>query len=153
MTSGIGSVAFTRGGNRFCLPIGDSSARPSTKVLGRDPEPGTPPAASLRDGQPETFPREPSFDGGAGSSSVGPEMWIRLEDLAVASVVGSPDRIAGAARPPAERQRVIGEEAAAIAFSAARTGQAGRGRVAGVRSGGNIDTRTLVTILQGRTVC
>ena len=50
-----------------------------------------------------------------------------------------------------ERNRVIVEGAAATAVAAALSAQAGSGRIACIVSGGNIDTKTLVKILQGGT--
>jgi threonine dehydratase len=48
-----------------------------------------------------------------------------------------------------ERNRVVPEGAAATSVAAALAGMAGGGKIAAVLSGGNIDVKTLVTILEG----
>jgi threonine dehydratase len=48
-----------------------------------------------------------------------------------------------------ERTRVIPEGAGAVATAAALAGMAGTGKIVNLVSGGNIDTKKLITILQG----
>jgi threonine dehydratase len=81
---------------------------------------------------------KPSFVDGAGGKSVLETMWPLLSTLA-GSIVVSLDEAARAMRLVAERARVIAEGAAGCAVAAAISGQAGRGRIVAVVSGGNID--------------
>jgi threonine dehydratase len=49
-----------------------------------------------------------------------------------------------------ERHRIIAEGAGAAPVAAALAGQAGKGKVVCVVSGGNLDMRDLLDILEGR---
>ncbi|MDQ6920018.1 MAG: pyridoxal-5'-phosphate-dependent protein subunit beta, partial [Candidatus Dormibacteraeota bacterium] len=64
------------------------------------------------------------------------------------SVVVSLDEVRNSIRLLAERARVIAEGAGAAPVAAALSGRAGSGAVACVVSGGNLDRKTLVEILQ-----
>ncbi|MEZ4499935.1 MAG: hypothetical protein R2839_07600 [Thermomicrobiales bacterium] len=65
------------------------------------------------------------------------------------SLVVSPEQTAAALRLIVERNRVVPEGAGATATAAALAGMAGGGKVVALVSGGNIDIRNLVTILEG----
>jgi threonine dehydratase len=58
--------------------------------------------------------------------------------------------ISDAVRTLFERNKVIAEGAGAAPVAAALAGRGGRGKVACVISGGNLDTRYLVDILRGK---
>ena len=91
----------------------------------------------------------PSIADGISDTFVNPEMLDLARQLVDGSIVVDPEQTAAALRLIAERNRVIAEGAAATAVAAALTGRAGSGRIACIISGGNIDTATLTTILQG----
>ena len=57
--------------------------------------------------------------------------------------------IASAVRLLAERNRFVAEGAGAASVAAALSGKAGKGKIACVVSGGNIDLDKFVKILQG----
>jgi threonine dehydratase len=124
--------------------------RPQTKVYASEIETGAPFAASLAAGHPVEVPFTPSFVDGISDSYVNPEMLELARQLVDGAIVVDREQTAAAARLVMERSRVIPEGAAATAV-AALSGQAGSGRIACIVSGGNIDTKTLVTILQGDT--
>jgi threonine dehydratase len=88
-----------------------------------------------------------SFVDGAGGKSVLPRMWPLLSDLVAGSIVVPLDEAAKAMRLVAERVHVIAEGAAACAVAAARSGQAGSGKVVAVVSGGNIDLKKFCEIV------
>ena len=78
-------------------------------------------------------------------------MFALAKALLDGSLTSSLEEIASAIRLLVERNRVVAEGAGAASVAAALAGKAGTGRVVCVVSGGNIDTATLVTILQGKT--
>jgi threonine dehydratase len=49
-----------------------------------------------------------------------------------------------------ERNRIVAEGAGAISVAAARSGQVKANKIVCVVSGGNLDTRRLIPILEGR---
>jgi threonine dehydratase len=115
-------------------------ARPDVKVYAAEPETAAPLASSFRAGRAVYFENwQPSFVDGAGGKSVLQTMWPLLSSLVDASIVVPLDAIAGAMKLVAQRGRVVAEGAGAAAVAAALTGEAGRGKVVAVVSGGNID--------------
>jgi threonine dehydratase len=121
--------------------------RPETRLIAAEPETAAPLAASLAAGRPVHFPGwAASFVDGAGGRSVLDSMWPLLRGVAASIVVPLPD-VARAMRLTAERTHVIAEGAAACAIAAALGGQAGRGKVVAVVSGGNIDLATFASLV------
>jgi threonine dehydratase len=108
-------------------------------------------AASFDAGHPVVVPFTPSFVDGISDAYVNPEMFALARQLVDGIIVVDHEQTAAAARLVLERNRVVIEGAAATAVAAALGGQAGSGRIACVVSGGNIDARTLITILSGDT--
>ena len=96
-------------------------------------------------------PFTPSFADGISDSYVDPEMLELAQKVVDCAIVVNATQTAAAARLVMERNRVIAEGAAATAVAAALTGRAGAGRIVCIVSGGNIDTRRLITILEGGT--
>jgi threonine dehydratase len=123
--------------------------KPGCRVLAAEVETAAPLAASLAAGRAAQVARVPSFVDGIGGPSVQPNMFELARALLDGSVVVSLEEIKAAIRLLADRSRVIAEGAGAAALAAALSGRAGSGRVACVVSGGNLDRRTLVEILQG----
>jgi threonine dehydratase len=78
-------------------------------------------------------------------------MFALAHELVAGSIVVSVDEIASAVRLLAERNRAVAEGAGAAPVAAALTGRAGKGKIACVVSGGNIESEVLQTILAGRT--
>ncbi len=112
---------------------------PQVKVYAAETETAAPLAAALAAGQPVEVAYRPSFVDGIGSRKVFPAMFERARGLLDGALVVSLEEAAAAMKLAAERNHVILEGAAACALAAALSGRAGRGRVAAIASGGNID--------------
>jgi threonine dehydratase len=126
------------------LIVGVSSAvkalKPEIKVLGAEPETAAPAALSFKMGSPQVFKEwKASFVDGAGGQSLFPRMWQRMEPLVDGCFVVSLDETRHAMRLMAENARIISEGAGALPLAAALTGNAGRGPIVAIVSGGNID--------------
>jgi threonine dehydratase len=91
----------------------------------------------------------PSFVDGIGAKGVLAEMWPLASSLLDGSLVMELWEVADAIRLMAERNRIIAEGAGAVPVAAALAEKAGGGKLACVVSGGNIDTRYLIQILNG----
>jgi threonine dehydratase len=114
-------------------------------------EAARPAAAALENGRPVTVPHQQSFVDGMGSSTVLPEMWPLLREVADEAACVSFAQIAGAIRMLATRHHLIVEAAGAAALAAATAGLAGRGNIVCIISGGNIDAAKLGAILNGQS--
>src|SRR6185312_8459571 len=90
-----------------------------------------------------------SFVDGIGSGMVLEEMWPLIQETTDAAVSVSLKEIADAIRLLAKKHRVIAEGAGAASVAAALSGQAGKGNIVCVVSGGNIDASKLAVILSG----
>jgi len=122
--------------------------RPQTKVFAAEPETAAPLSASLAAGQPMYFAGwRASFVDGAGGKSVLETMWPLLREVS-GSIVVTLDEVARAIRVVAERAHVIAEGAAGCAVAAALSGRAGRGKIAAIVSGGNIDLSRFFEIIK-----
>jgi threonine dehydratase len=124
---------------------------PTTKIYVCEPDNGAPVTAALANGGvPTPVDFTPSFVDGAGSGSLLPTMWRHAQPLISGSFAISLEETAAAIRLLLERARIVAEGAAGLAVAAALAGRAGSGRVVCIVSGGNIDTRRLAAILEGR---
>ncbi len=123
--------------------------KPGIKVWGAEPETAAPLARSFASGSAQPFPEwEASFVDGAGGRSVFPRMWERMRSLVEGSIVVTLDETRRAMRLMAEKSRVIAEGAGALSLAAALTGQAGRGPIVAIVSGGNVDLKKYCEILE-----
>ena len=124
-----------------------SALKPDTKVFAAEPETASPLSASMAAGRPLYFDQwKASFVDGCGGKSVLETMWPLLSRLA-GSIVVPLEEVAGAMKFAAERARLITEGAAGCAIAAAMSGQAGRGKVVAVVSGGNIDLTRFASLV------
>ena len=122
--------------------------RPQTKVFAAEPETAAPLSASLAAGRPMYFAGwRASFVDGAGGKSVLETMWPLLREVS-GSIVVTLDDVARAIRVVAERAHIIAEGAAGCAVAAALSGRAGRGKIAAIVSGGNIDLSRFFEIIK-----
>lgn len=145
-------IAPWGGGGLLCgLASAVKALRPQTKLYASEVDTGAPFAASFAAGHPVTVPYTPSFVDGISYSLVPPEMFELAQKLVDGGIVVDRAQTAAAARLVIERNRVIAEGAAATAVAAAITGQAGAGAIVCIVSGGNIDPKKLITILEGGT--
>ena len=140
-------VPFGGGGLVCGIASALRSLAPSCKVYACEVETASPLAASLAAGEPVEVEHRRSFVDGIGGPRVFPEMFALTCELVAGSIVLSVDEIARAVRLLAERNHVVAEGAGAAPVAAALTGRAGKGKIACVVSGGNIDTEVLQTIL------
>jgi len=136
------AVIASIGGGGLITGVGSAvkALKPEIKVWGAEPETAAPMATSLAQGSPQKFEGwKASFVDGAGGQSVFPRMWERMRAIVEGSIVVSLDDTRRAMRLMAEKARVISEGAGALPLAAALTGQAGRGPIVAIVSGGNID--------------
>ncbi len=147
----VEAVIVPWGGGGLCCGIASAikALRPQTRVYASEIDTGAPLAPSLAAGRPVEVPYVPSFADGIGSPFINAEMFDLAQRLLDGAIVVSREETAAAARLIIERNRVVPEGAAATSVAAALTGRAGRGPIACLVSGGNVDTQTLTTILQG----
>jgi threonine dehydratase len=150
----VDAVIAPLGGGGLLAGIGCAirALRPEAHVYAAEPETAAPLSVSFRAGEASRFDAwQPSFVDGAGGKSVLETMWPLLRTMAGSIVVSLPE-IAAAMKIVAERARVIAEGAGACAVAAALRGDAGRGKVVAIVSGGNIDLSTFASLV-GASPC
>jgi len=147
----IDTVLVPLGGGGLVTGIASAvkQTSPATQVLAVEPETAAPLTESFRAGEPRAVDYKASFIDGAGSGSVLPRMWPRLQEALDGAVVVSIEQTAAAVRLLAQRAKVVAEGAGALSLAAALAGLGGAGRVVCVVSGGNIDSAVLARILAG----
>jgi threonine dehydratase len=144
-------VPFGGGGLSCGIASALRALSPKTKVYAAEADTSAPLAASLAKGEASEIAHKRTFVDGIGGPRVFPEMFTLAKELLAGSLLASLDEIAAAIRLLVERNRVVAEGAAGAAVAATLAGRAGTGKVVAIVSGGNIDTKTLATILEGRT--
>ncbi len=142
-------VASVGGGGLLAgLATAVRALKPGTRIFAAEPETAAPLAGSLAAGEARSFDGwRASFVDGCGGKSVTPTMWPLLRDLVDGSIVVSLEEVKRAMRLVAARAHVIAEGAGACAVAAALSGRAGRGRIAAVVSGGNVDLTTFAHLV------
>ena len=144
-------VPFGGGGLSSGIASAVKQLRPGVRIVVVEPETGTGINAAFAAGEPTEVEYTPSFVDGAGSRKALPGMWALVSEMIDGAEVATLDETAAAIRLLAERVRVVAEGAGAIAAAVALSGRAGRGKVACIVSGGNIDISVLTRILGGET--
>src|SRR5262249_4086216 len=144
-------VPFGGGGLSCGIAAAMRALSPKTKVYAAEAATSTPLKTSLERNEAGETPRTRSLVDGIGGPRVCRERFELSKQLLAGSLVATLDEIAAAIRLLVERNRVVAEGAAGAAVAAAIAGRAGTGTVVAIVSGGNIDTKTLATILEGRT--
>lgn len=124
--------------------------KPDARVLGAESDHCAPLSASLEAGRPLKLPVQKSFVSGIGIGRVLDEMWPLVRELVQGAVIASAREIVDAVSLLAERHRIVVEGAGAAPVASALAGRAGKGKVVCVLSGGNLDTKYLIDILEGR---
>jgi len=143
-------VPFGGGGLSGGIASAIRAEKPRVPIYACEIETAAPLAKSWAAGAPSSVDRIPSFVDGIGGKSVLPEMWDLLRAVLEGPLVVSLEEAAAAVRLLVARARIVAEGAGAVPVAAALAGRAGRGRLACVVSGGNIDPQKLATILEGR---
>src|SRR5216110_37219 len=136
------AVIASIGGGGLITGIGSAikALRPNAKVFGVEPDTAAPAALSFKMGSPQVFNEwKASFVDGAGGQSTFPRMWERMKPVVDDYFVVSLDETRQAMRLMAEKTRVISEGAGALPLAAALRGEAGKGPIVAIVSGGNID--------------
>jgi len=122
--------------------------RPEVKIFGVEPETAAPAALSFDKGSAQVFPEwKASFVDGAGGQSMFPRMWERMKSIVDGYLVVSLEDTRNAMRLLAEKARVIAEGAGALPVAAALSGQAGKGPIVAIISGGNIDLQKFCELI------
>ena len=142
-------VPYGGGGLSCGIAAAVHALAPQVKVLAAEAACGAPLTASLAAGRPVEVPFRTSFVSGIGAPFVFPEMWPLAGRLLDGAAAVSLEQTAAAIRQLALRNHVVAEGAGAVALASALAGNAGRGKVACLVSGGNLDPAKLVKILQG----
>ena len=146
------SVLVPYGGGGLAVGIAAviKARSPSIRVLAAESEAGTPVAGAFAAGAPVVVPFDKdTFITGMGSAQVLPVMWPLVRTLLDGAVSASLQSIAAAIRLVVERHHVVAEGAGAAPVAAALAGKAGSGPIVCIVSGGHLDARHLVTIMNG----
>jgi threonine dehydratase len=142
-------VPYGGGGLSTGIAAAVKALRPGARIYAAEVETAAPLAKSLQAGAPSEVSYTPSFVDGIGGKTVLAEMWPMVSRMLDGSIVSSLPQVAAAVRLLVERNHVVAEGAGAASLAAALSGAAGRGKVACVISGGNIDSPILAKILEG----
>src|SRR3989475_5600260 len=136
------AVIASIGGGGLITGVGSAlkALKPEIKIFGVEPETAAPAALSFKMGSPQVFKEwKASFVDGAGGQSMFPRMWERMKPIVDDYFVVSLEKTRQAMRLMAEKTRVISEGAGALPLAAALRGEAGKGPIVAIVSGGNID--------------
>ena len=146
------AVLVPFGGGGLLCGIGSvmRRLRPAVRMIVVESEAARPAAAALQAGRPVRVPHQQSFVDGMGSAEVLAEMWPLLRQTADQAACASFVQIVAAIRLLAARHHVVAEAAGAASLAAALDGQAGRGNIVCIISGGNVDAAKLAAILNGQ---
>ena len=122
--------------------------KPEIKVFGVEPETAAPAALSFKKDSPQVFPNwRASFVDGAGGQSMFPRMWERMKPVVDDYLVVTLEQTKNAMRLLAEKVRIISEGAGALSVAAALSGEAGKGPIVAIISGGNIDLQKFCDLI------
>lgn len=142
-------VPYGGGGLSCGIASALRALRPDIKLLACEVQTGAPLAASLAAGTPVRVDFTRSFISGMGAPFVFPDMWPLVSHLIDSSLVVTLPEVCEAIRLLAETKHVIAEGAGAVSVAAALHHLGEAKRVACIVSGGNIDPKTLIKILEG----
>jgi threonine dehydratase len=136
------AVVASIGGGGLITGVGSAikALKPEIRIFGVEPETAAPAALSFKMGSPQVFKDwTASFVDGAGGQSMFPRMWERMKPVVDDYFVVSLEETKKAMRLMAEKSRIISEGAGALPLAAALRGDAGKGPIVAIVSGGNID--------------
>lgn len=149
----VDTVLVPYGGGGLSCGVASAfrALKPDVRILGSESEHCAPLSAAFAAGEPVELACPHTFISGIGVGRVLDEMWPTVRQLLQGAVVAGMEEIADGIRMLFERHRIIAEGAGAAPIAAALAGKAGAGKVVCVISGGNLDNRHLIDILEGRT--
>jgi len=142
-------VPFGGGGLACGIASAFRELNPDVRVMGSESVHCAPLSAALDAGHPVQLPCPHTFISGIGVGKVLDEMWPLVGQLLRGAVVANVEDIVSAIRILLERHRVIAEGAGAAPVAAALAGKGGTGKVVCIISGGNLDNKYLMDILEG----
>src|SRR6266702_7772687 len=144
------AVIASIGGGGLITGVGTAikTLKPKTKIFGVEPETAAPAALSFKMGSPQVFKDwKVSFVDGAGGQSMFPRMWERMKPVVDDYLVVTLKQTKNAMRLLAEKTRIISEGAGALSVAAALSGEAGKGPIVAIISGGNIDLQKFCELI------
>jgi threonine dehydratase len=145
-------VPFGGGGLVTGVATAVRAVTPNARVFGCEVETATPLQSALEAKQPVIVERTPSFVDGIGGRGVLDEVWPLVSSLIDGALVSSLAETRNAVRLLADRARIVVEGAGAASVAPALAERAGRGKIACVVSGGNLDLSVLAEILMEQQV-
>jgi threonine dehydratase len=145
-------VPFGGGGLVTGVATAVRAVAPNARVFGCEVETATPLQSALEAKQPVIVERTPSFVDGIGGRGVLDEVWPLVSSLIDGALVSSLAETRNAVRMLADRARIVVEGAGAASVAPALAERAGRGKIACVVSGGNLDLSVLAEILMEQQV-
>jgi threonine dehydratase len=145
-------VPFGGGGLVTGVATAVRAVAPNARVFGCEVETATPLQSALEAKQPVIVERTPSFVDGIGGRGVLDEVWPLVSSLIDGALVSSLAETRNAVRLLADRARIVAEGAGAASVAPALAERAGRGKIACVVSGGNLDLSVLAEILMEQQV-
>ncbi len=149
----IDAVVVPFGGGGLACGIGSVFRRlkPDVRMIIAESEAAQPAAAALANDRPVKVPHLQSFVDGMGSTTVLEEMWPLVRQMVDQATCASFTQITEAICLLARRHHIIAEAAGAASVASAMSGQAGKGNIVCIISGGNIDAPKLGAILNGQS--
>lgn len=149
---GCDAVLAPFGGGGLICGIGSVMKRykAAVRMVVVESEASKPASAALEHGRPVQVAHQQSFVDGMGSTTVLPEMWPLLRQIADSAACVTFAQIVDAIRLLAMRHHVVAEAAGAASLAAALAGQGGKGNIVCIISGGNMDATKLAPILSGQ---
>ena len=144
-------VPFGGGGLSSGIAAAFKHLKQDTKIFAAESDHCAPLTASFDRGAPTDVPCPDTFITGIGTGTVLADMWPIVSEMLDKTVVATMDEIVDTIRLLFERNRIIAEGAGAAPVASALAGRAGGGKIVCVISGGNLDAKYLIDILEGKT--
>jgi len=145
-------VPYGGGGLSCGIASAIKASSPQVKIYAAEVATAAPLAASLVAGAPVEVSFSPSFVSGIGAPFIFPEMWRLASRLLDNSLVVELEQVVSAIRLLANSHHIITEGAGAVALAVALNCSVKAKKIVCVVSGGNLDTKTLINILNGDQV-
>jgi threonine dehydratase len=143
-------VPFGGGGLACGIACAIRALKPGVKIIACELDSAHPLQSAFAAGAPAQTTHETGFVSGVGAGTVLPEMWPLVNSMIDDVITVSLAQVAQAIKILMEGNRVVAEGAGAMSVAAALAAQYPYTKVCAVVSGGNIDSRMLASILEGR---
>ena len=147
----VDAILMPVGGGANLCGVGSviNAMKPNVKIYGCEIETATPLTAGLEAGEMVDVDVTSSFINAIGYPMMMPRLWGIASQVATGTIVVSLKEVCDSVRLLVERNKIVSEGAGAVSVAAALSGKAGKGKIACIVTGGNIDTEKLMTILNG----